>query len=279
MKILKLLILAIALSSLVACGDYAYGPNAPESEQIKHWGAVGSNQPVLVLSDRKSLLKRELHKFFIQPGRDQYQTVDDYIDCRTQAISPNSNPALSESYKIDECMLHKGYEFESMTGLSGRYEGYCGHELFRAKNLEFCRSTSHYQARLKAHLEAKDNPLPNMKLWVSNQSYETKILDNLDCMEIAYATSETTRLYPFHQTWGKCMDKRGYELADNVEGYENYTGFCGWKPYFLVHTEFCLSSQDSYHYQVNMKLFKDYYELHGLPNPNDTTRPGDKDKQ
>ena len=263
--------------TLSACsGDFAYGPSAPKDEQVKHWGAVGNNQPVRVLSDRKSLLKRELHKFFIQPDRDKYQTVDDYIDCRTQAISPNANPALSEPYKIDECMLHKGYEFQSMTGLSGKYEGYCGHERFRAKNLAFCRSTSHYQAKLNKHLAMQDTPHPYVQLWASqSHSYRQKVIDVLDCDEIAEGTATHWSYYPFHQTLAKCMTQRGYEFVDNVEGYKKYAAFCGWKPYFLKHTEFCLTNQDSIYYERNMSLFKDYYELHGLPNPNDTTRPGD----
>lgn len=35
MKALHLLILVIALIGLTACGNYAYGPGAPEGEQIK----------------------------------------------------------------------------------------------------------------------------------------------------------------------------------------------------------------------------------------------------
>ncbi|WP_029935428.1 hypothetical protein [Thiomicrospira pelophila] len=275
---IKRFLFLIWLFGLSACsGDFAYGPSAPKDEQVKHWGAVGNNQPIRVGPSRKFLLKSDVNKFFIQPGRDKYQTVDDYIDCDLKA----NNPALSIPYQRHICMLNKGYDFaESMTELSGRHEGYCGFENFRSKNLAFCRSTSHYQARLKANLEAKDNPLPDIQIWSSrHHSYQKKVIENIECSEIAGMKASHWSYYPYHSTWAECMTEHGYEFVDDVEDYKKYVGFCGWKPYFLKHTEFCLASQDSIYYERNMSLFKDYYELHGLPNPNDTTRPGDKDKQ
>ena len=280
MRVLQILILGLALSGLTACGDYAYGPGAPQDEQIKHWGGVGKNQPVSVGFSREVILESKIDEIYIKPGYRKAQVVDDYMDCTAQANHPNANQALSTSYKRAICMFNRGYDFaESMTGLDASYNGFCGHELFRAKNLAFCRSTSDYQAKLNKLLEMQDAPGTFMQLWSSqHHSYRQKLIDNLDCSEIGHGTAKNWNYYPFHQTWGECMTKRGYELIDDIESYKNYAGFCGWKPYFLKHTEFCLTNKDNIYYETNMKLFKDYYQLHGLPNPNEpTTRPGDKD--
>lgn len=276
MNILHLFILAIALIGLTACGDYAYGPNAPESEQIKQWGGVGKNQPVAVGPSRKVILESKIGEIYTKPGYSKIQSVDDYIDCGNQAYSSLTNPALAWPYKVDVCMLNKGYDFaESMTGLDASYNGYCGHERFRAKNLEFCRSTSDYQAKLDRFLATQNTPEPFVQIWSSqSHSYRQKVIDALDCDEIAAGTATHWSYYPFDQITAECMTKRGYEFVDDVEGYKHYAGFCGWKPYFITHTEFCLTNKDNIYYETNMKLFKDYYELHGLPNPNDTTRPG-----